>query len=375
MDGFLGLHFAAQQGHLEVVRALLRHISARGEHGAVKKYVNRVVRKGKTALELCKSEALRAELRGASLEEAEGGEAPAKRSRCRAEELPAAANHAAGLVLTPARQSPAEGPAPELAQRLLVRGPLALEHIEVAAAEGERHFPAGISALADVHWAAAVAERPELREGPVWCLSGHEVGTPNLRVTLQRSSYKLLVYTHFSDEVDILPKDKRCNACVMTVLLETADGLLVLYKAREGQLWQSLPPSCVVGSPDLREMLCSALREAGQGLGDVSAAVDTARLLALVDVGEDAPDGHRHEFFFTLRLAVKAEEVQRSCAAGREPLFVRPPAAVGPAQGAKDECTLCVGFDAVLGGNFTLAKSTWRALQLFRDLAQGEPCR
>lgn len=42
MDGFLALHFAAQQGHVEVLKLLLRHVSTKGERGAVKKHVNSV---------------------------------------------------------------------------------------------------------------------------------------------------------------------------------------------------------------------------------------------------------------------------------------------------------------------------------------------
>lgn len=53
MDGFLPIHFAAQSGHLEVLRAIVRHIGAKGEFGIVKRHVNRIVHKGKkTALHL-----------------------------------------------------------------------------------------------------------------------------------------------------------------------------------------------------------------------------------------------------------------------------------------------------------------------------------
>mmetsp|Transcript_41625 Transcript_41625/g.114778 ORF Transcript_41625/g.114778 Transcript_41625/m.114778 type:complete len:499 (-) Transcript_41625:102-1598(-) len=47
MDGFLPLHFAAQQGHLDVLRTIVRSFGAKGDHGAVKRHVNRVVHKGK----------------------------------------------------------------------------------------------------------------------------------------------------------------------------------------------------------------------------------------------------------------------------------------------------------------------------------------
>ncbi|CAE8606076.1 unnamed protein product, partial [Polarella glacialis] len=47
MDGFLPLHFAAQGGHLEVIRLLVKKVGSKGDHGNVKRYVNRVIRKGK----------------------------------------------------------------------------------------------------------------------------------------------------------------------------------------------------------------------------------------------------------------------------------------------------------------------------------------
>lgn len=423
-DGYLGLHFAAQQGHLEVVRALLGHLRTHGERGSIKKHVNRIVDKGKksalhlalqkghedlarflamkgssleattaqgqTAEDLCKTPELKAELRGASAVAAsaaaeEGGgdvtdEPPAKRrelepglAETAAEKL--AASLAAPEVIVLARQSAAEKSASETVEGVLFRGPIALSKVVVTAAATERAYPAGISALADVHWTGELAETPDLKDGPVWCISQVQQQPPEavtdrtLQLAMQRSSHKLLLFTHFSEEADMVAKDDRCNACSLTLLLETADGLLVLHKPKEGQLWQTLPRSRIVGSADLGPVLQSMLKEAGQADAP-SDSVSSTRLLALVDAGESAPDGYRHELVFCLRLAFAADVVQQACAAsGEEPLFVRAPHATAAGGLSDDESILAIRFSAALGGSFSLAKSARRALLLFQELA------
>merc|ERR1711920_172765 len=182
-----------------------------------------------------------------------------------------------------------------------------------------------------------------------------------LHLVMQMSSHKLLLFTHFSDEGTMIANGSPCNACSLTLLLETSGGLLVLRKSKERQLWQTFPCSRIVGTTDLRVALRSMLDEA-VGQQQPAPEVCDARLLALADAGEAARDGFRHELIFSLRLAATADAVQKVCAAaGEEPLFVRAPHATA----ADDELILAVGFGAAMGGSFALTRSAQKALHLF----------
>ncbi|CAJ1392833.1 unnamed protein product [Effrenium voratum] len=292
MDGFLALHFAAQSGHVEVLRLLVRKMSSKGEYAAVKRHVNRVVRKGKrtalhlallkghsecarflvqkgasvelqtaqnqTALELCKDEALREELAGkakeAKVEEAKAEEEEAK-AKAAAEDAPSASE--------PPSKRRKEDPGGDLPMAGLPTAPVTLEKPGVLAAgawalatvglhaETEKAYPAGVSAMADVEWDLKIKEAPE-EDGCVLCFRSLEEVGERLRLKMQRSSKKLLYYTHFSDEAAMMEKDSRCNACGVTVLLETSDGQLVLQPGTE-RPWQL--PGALVSGCDLAPVL------------------------------------------------------------------------------------------------------------------------
>ncbi|CAJ1350896.1 unnamed protein product [Effrenium voratum] len=353
MDGFLALHFAAQSGHVEVLRLLVRKMSSKGEYAAVKRHVNRVVRKGKrtalhlallkghsecarflvqkgasvelqtaqnqTALELCKDEALREELAGkakeAKVEEAKAEEEEAK-AKAAAEDAPSASE--------PPSKRRKEDPGVGVPMAGLPTAPVTLEKPGVLAAgawalatvglhaETEKAYPAGgvraegrgVSAMADVEWDLKI-KAPE--DGCVLCFRSLEEVGERLRLKMpgprrrQRSSKKLLYYTHFSDEAAMMEKDSRCNACGVTVLLETSDGQLVLQPGTE-RPWQL--PGALVSGCDLAPVLVEAL----QGLQQEASLVRSARILGLLDAG-DAPNGRRHELVAALRLPQTAAQM------------------------------------------------------------------
>eukprot|EP00443_Scrippsiella_acuminata_P102101 CAMPEP_0115600958 /NCGR_PEP_ID=MMETSP0272-20121206/15154_1 /TAXON_ID=71861 /ORGANISM="Scrippsiella trochoidea, Strain CCMP3099" /LENGTH=483 /DNA_ID=CAMNT_0003036413 /DNA_START=48 /DNA_END=1496 /DNA_ORIENTATION=- len=355
MDGFLALHFAAQAGRLEVVRALIRHLGSGGDHGAVKRHVNRVVQKGKksalhlavqkghvevarflvmkgasadlktaqgqTAIDLCGCETLRAELRGAAAtvanEEAEkdkttaSDEPPTKR---RAMTEPG--SEAEQVKICFARQSSAsEAPKGATDCSPLACGPVPLDRVKVGVAEGERSYPAGTAAMADVHWSFATKEEPHLSDGPVWSLVSQEVqsiaGESAMHLSLQRSTYKLLLYTHFSDEGSLMPKETRCNACGLTPLLLTSDGFILLCRnSNSGSPWLTLPASCIMTAPSVAGVVAATLREVGPSLGDATVALASAHLLAVAEADDDAFDGLRHHLIVSVRLSVSAAEIQ-----------------------------------------------------------------
>jgi len=442
MDGFLALHFAAQQGRLDVVQAITRHLSGGKEHGVVKKHVNRVVHKGKksalhlalqknhvecakflvmkgasteaktaggqSAIDLCQSDELRAALKGVKPDEevaaagdavaaddgdddsaAAGDEPPAKR---RAAGEPgaqtAAADAAAAAPATVAAPDAAaaaaaavpgivEQPKPRAARlstaasglgagAALSCGPVPLARVKVSASEGERSYPAGTAALADVNWDVAVEEDGSLTDGPVWCLVSQDVqsssGEPTVSLSMQRSSYKLLLYTHFSDEGGMLAEDARCNACCLTLVAETSDGLLVLSRAEDGAAWQTWPASSVVTSSDVAGLVRAMLEEALGAAAAATAAAASARLLGVATAGSDACEGHRHELVVAVRLGPAAGELQKQKQGAPQLRFVRP---LGSASGGDEGCS-AVPIEVALGEAGGLAAGARRALLMSR---------
>eukprot|EP00411_Alexandrium_monilatum_P016696 CAMPEP_0175235674 /NCGR_PEP_ID=MMETSP0093-20121207/27613_1 /TAXON_ID=311494 /ORGANISM="Alexandrium monilatum, Strain CCMP3105" /LENGTH=936 /DNA_ID=CAMNT_0016529603 /DNA_START=8 /DNA_END=2815 /DNA_ORIENTATION=- len=433
MDGFLPLHFAAQAGHLEVVRMLVRKVSAGGARGAVKQHVNRVARKnkrsalhlallkghtecarflvlkgastelktskGETAIDLCQSEELRNELRGdataaaaaESLGEAggtasAGAEPPAKR-RAIGPAAPPAADASPGALgasgaaepdaapvtaAAPVVDAPpmaglpaAPPPAAQAVPGIVACGPWRMDEVEVSTAETDRSYPAGVAALADAHWSFAVKESPGLADGPVWSLASCEgdacAGRRVLRLKLQRSTRRLLVYTELTAEGLLLPRAARCGACGLSVLVETADGLLTLSQGPEGRLLDSAIAGCTVDSTNLTEVLRRVLAAEDVLVGDVPAALGSARLLAVLELAEggsspqgEAPaSGHRHELIVGVRLAATAAELSADGRRGARPAlaFVRFPALAAPEAPAQaGAAPTPTSVDELLGG-------------------------
>eukprot|EP00927_Polykrikos_kofoidii_P059901 TRINITY_DN55004_c0_g1_i1.p1 TRINITY_DN55004_c0_g1~~TRINITY_DN55004_c0_g1_i1.p1 ORF type:complete len:494 (+),score=80.35 TRINITY_DN55004_c0_g1_i1:92-1573(+) len=376
MDAFLPSHFAAQQGHLDVLKALVRRVGARSEHGGVvKRYVNRVVRKsnksalhlavlkgrsacavflalkgasvdaksaeGFSALDLCKSDELRRELAGkakvASTEHSSvieptevaevvkgnttaGGAATMSADTAvkRSAEMPGSPSAKRLCQLKEGTPSTAAGPpmsglpvmppaSAEIAAGVVACGPFTFGQLEVQLASNSRSYPAGIAALANVQWSFARRKSPELKDGPIWCISSHEVrrgegDERTLKIVLQKSTQKLLHYTHFSDEGKLLPSNSRCNACGLVVIAETSDGLLALQRR----------PIVVLEDSDVQTPVSQRLQ--CLGLNKESAAVSTAAaaVLALLEMGEDALEGCRHILCIGARISVAATQLMKA---------------------------------------------------------------
>ncbi|CAE8723630.1 unnamed protein product, partial [Polarella glacialis] len=202
-----------------------------------------------------------------------------------------------------------------------------------------------VAAMADVEWDMKVEDEPDLADGPVWCLTSHQdLGSSRLQLHLERSTKRLLHYTHFSDEALMLAKEARCNACGLILLTETSDGLLLLERSNTGPSLRLLPCGSTLSSASLLEAVGQALATFGPLAGGSSsaAALGSARLLAVLDVGEDTPEGHRHELVVGVRLPLTAEEVQKAC---KEPssveqalLFLRFPGVEAPAASPELPC-------------------------------------
>lgn len=419
MDGFLPLHFAAQSGHLEVLRLLVRKVGAKGERGLVKRYVNRVVPKGKksalhlalqkghsdcarflvmkhastelqtsqnqTALDLCQDVELRKELEGkasaAAKEEAaeenaeqnvsERAEPPAKKRAVGepgAQEATVASHserisHDAaplqGLPVDPGKvlKDPPPG--------VLASGPWQLTQVEICADQTERSYPAGVPAMADVEWDIKIKDDPDAVDGPVWCMVAHEQqGKADLLLRLQRSSMRLLHYTHFSDDASTLDAESRCNACGLIILTETSDGLLLVEKQASGPQ-NLLPRAGVLALSHLEQAISKALTTCRP----LASSIGSARLLGLLDVGQEANEGRRHELVVGVRLQMTSVEVQKSHAAATTEdvlSFLVPPGLDEPPEVAS---LSKVSLEEILSeGGGGLPEMQRRAVRLLRSL-------
>eukprot|EP00928_Gymnodinium_smaydae_P015589 TRINITY_DN15775_c0_g1_i1.p1 TRINITY_DN15775_c0_g1~~TRINITY_DN15775_c0_g1_i1.p1 ORF type:complete len:504 (-),score=100.18 TRINITY_DN15775_c0_g1_i1:41-1342(-) len=359
MDGFLPLHFAAQQGHLGVLKALIKKVGAKDDHGAVKRHVNRVVAKGKrsalhlavakghsecarflamkgssvdlktshgeTVLDLCKCELLRNELSGrakvadsAPADDGDAEQPPAKRRAIEESKGPQAKESSAVSLAPPMSGLPAApSAAAQALEGVLACGPFVVDSVDVSVAEGNRTYPSGVSALANVHWAFAVREKPGLKDGPVWSVLKKEIcegdgADRSLRLVVQKSMQKLLTYTHFSDEGKLLPKGSRCNACGLLVICETSDGHLVV----DPKTFSPLETSDLAAA--IKSRLC-ALKCSEEIAASSSAA---ARILALLDRGDDAPEGRRHDLVAGVRLDKTEAELVEMAGGAQSPALL-----------------------------------------------------
>lgn len=207
---------------------------------------------------------------------------------------------------------------------------MALDVIKVSTAKADRSYPAGVVALADIHWSQISKEMAGLVDGPVWCLSAWEKRTSHddrqlLHLELQRSNRRLLDYTERSDEGRLLPKSSRCPACGITVLMESADGFLMFLQKplvsgiRTGaaQLVGSAIESCTLDDADLARFLSRILHSVDRVIGNAQDAFASARCLGLLEcdehpLGSPLLTGHHYELVFGVRLVRTAAELAKA---------------------------------------------------------------
>lgn len=263
-----------------------------------------------------------------------------------------------------------------------VWGPMPLDRIHIRIAEGERAYPSAVHRRTEEHWWTEKEARPHIFDAPVWCLrsftppwgftedSGSEDG---VEFELQQSSFKYVLYTHFSPDAVQLPEAHRAGSVGLAALTETADGYLVLGR-RSSRLaclpghWHFVPAG-QVDSSNPQHVLEQELHEE---LGCEWDEVVDSRLLALMDCG--AEQGHKSDFIFWLRLSLNAADVEERFACAEDSsehdglIFVRVPGRWRPASVA----TRTLALDEFLG-RYQLVDIARRSLILFERLVQDGP--
>lgn len=192
------------------------------------------------------------------------------------------------------------------------RGPFQLERLRVSVLDGEKSYSEEVAAGAEAYWKAQLQLKPKLFDGPVWCLASWELcpdeAGPALRLSLQRSSFKYILYTHNSPEGLQLPSSARSGACGIMALTETSDGLIV-FGQRSSKLgampnyWHCVPAG-QLDEPDAQKVIQKELKEELDISWD---RVEESELLGIVSCGEE--QGDKYEFACLLRLQVTAAEL------------------------------------------------------------------
>jgi len=324
------------------------------------------------------------------------------------------AKRACVTPLAPLEASKPDGPAaapladevpPDSAVRsegVLACGPFTLQKVVVMADKAERSYPSGVGALANVHWGIAAKANPSLVDGPVWSVISHELNCLDgreMRLKMQKSKYRFVEYTNFSDEGKLLPATSRCSPCGAMVLAETAEGLVVLAQRSSTleqqpgswQIWpagrlefpdrggdQNGPGSAGLDLPSVLQNL--VVEQMGETVWE-SVSRAHIRVLALLLGGEEAFEGRKHELLFRIRLNKSALEIEQAVAERRTALlqskssavptdklaFVQPP---GSARApTTSEALQVFDLDSLLSNSRQpLTKSSHRALMLLREL-------
>lgn len=304
------LHLALLKGHQDCARFLVMKGAS----------VELKTSQGQAALEICTSEELKEELaskakvaketnqedkeekekQNKEVDATEAEEPAAKKQKT----MPAMSGAVAPLEGLP--EAPVQLDASAAPPGLLACGPYSLDKVQISL-EGEKSYPAGIPAMADVEWDLLTKEEPERVDGPVLCLRTRETTGGTLHLKMLKSKKKLLHYTHFSDEALLMDKDSKCNACGLILLLETSDGHLLIHQSGE-QTWELCAGEVTTSdlAQAIAQVLLTALPNSQQK--DSQDVLASLRILGLLDVKE-APRGHRHELVAAGRLPFAASKV------------------------------------------------------------------
>ena len=195
---------------------------------------------------------------------------------------------------------------------------------------GVREYSDAIKVDTDENWHRRLSANPKLFDGPVWsvvnwCTSGEGGkdttercrGFPDshalhLHFEMQLTSYKYVLYTHFTPKGLALPSEARSNALGCSAICLTSDGHVVLglrsmVCGTEPGLWH-LVPAGNVDRPDIDHVILDEHEEelgyraklpAEDGCDDH----DKLSVFGVLDTG--LYQGHKLEVVYLLRLRSK----------------------------------------------------------------------
>jgi hypothetical protein len=164
-----------------------------------------------------------------------------------------------------------------------------------------RRYSQEIGDGTDKYWAEVTSEKPHLFDGPVWSLVSWSIVNQMLHINLQPSSYKYVLYTHFSQATASIPKEARANSLGSSAITVTSDGKVVIGLRSKSlgmvpDTWHMVP----AGNVDTPDLVAHIKTELKEELSIDLKDSDTVTVYGLFDAGSE--QGHKTEIVFLIQL-------------------------------------------------------------------------
>mmetsp|Transcript_9149 Transcript_9149/g.21961 ORF Transcript_9149/g.21961 Transcript_9149/m.21961 type:complete len:249 (+) Transcript_9149:18-764(+) len=178
--------------------------------------------------------------------------------------------------------------------------------------DGLRQFPDEVVIEADKEWAKLVEAKPNVFDGVIWTALSVAPSGGQLRMEIQRSTYRFQMYTHFTPAGLAFPQEHRANALGTAGILLSLEGRALVGRrstklATCPGLWH-LMPAGTVDKPDILAVLMAELKEE---CGMVPSEVAAPEVLGVFSTGEQ--QGGKPEVVWTLPSKLSEEEVLQRC--------------------------------------------------------------
>lgn len=176
------------------------------------------------------------------------------------------------------------------------------------------HYPPDIVAKANAHWKDIISVKPNLFDGPIWCVVNHkEEKTTNGRLVhhlwLQRSSYRfVLLSCKIATTSEYNNKDFCCSALGVSAICITSDGMIILGKrsahcGTSPNKWH-LVPAGTVDRPNIFAVLVDELHEE-LNVRPINAKI---RVVGMLNTGAEL--NYKPEMVYAIQIQEKHTEIR-----------------------------------------------------------------
>jgi 8-oxo-dGTP pyrophosphatase MutT (NUDIX family) len=179
--------------------------------------------------------------------------------------------------------------------------------ISVATSLDPVKVPEDVEQLVNENWNFCKTRNNRIFDGPVFSLQELRVSPDAVQMQLAKSSYKYVLFTHFTEHPKRL--ETKLRAVGASAITVSNDGFVVVGKRAEhlgvaAGLWHFVPAGNL-DREDIEDLVkCELQEELGM---DPEATVSGLRLWGILDTGEE--QGNKIEFVFVLNLNVNFSDV------------------------------------------------------------------